>query len=87
MRIDSEADLANVRRKVSRLEHDDERLRDRLVSLLRNSSTAARIVCASEALAWDCYRLVAGLRFMREDGAVAEVRAAVRSRLTINTRG
>ena len=56
-------------RYAARRLHDDERLRDRVVSLLRNSSTVGRIICASEGLAWDAYRLAAGLRFRREDGA------------------
>jgi hypothetical protein len=38
------------------------------VSLLRNSSTVGRIVCASDDFAWTAYRIVAGIRFRREDG-------------------
>ena len=40
--VEREADLAKLRRYASPLEHDDERLRDRAVSLLRNSSTVGR---------------------------------------------
>jgi excisionase family DNA binding protein len=71
-KIETEDDLARVRGWVSR-QHDDERLLDRIVRLLRGGSAVARIACLTDALAWDAYRIVAGLRFRREDGpAVVE---------------
>jgi hypothetical protein len=68
MKIETEYDLSRVRGCVSRLAHDDERLLDRIVRLLRGGSTVARIACLTDALAWDAYRICAGLRFRREDG-------------------
>jgi hypothetical protein len=60
--------LSRLRHWVGRLAHDDERLSDRTVSLDRNGSTVGRIACASLDLAWDAYRIAAGIRFRREDG-------------------
>jgi hypothetical protein len=68
MKVETEADLGRLRHAVGRLRHDDERLRDRIVSLMRHGSIIGRIVCATEGLAWDAYRLVAGMRFRVEDG-------------------
>jgi hypothetical protein len=69
MNVSDPADLGKLRRYAARLAHDDERLLHRVVSLLRNSSTVARIICASDDLAFDALRLVAGLRFKRESAA------------------
>jgi hypothetical protein len=69
MNVSDAAALAKIRRAIGRLNHDDERLRDRVVSLLRNSSTVGCIVCTTEALAFDALRLVCGLRLKRENAA------------------
>jgi hypothetical protein len=73
MRIETERDLARIRGWVSRLRHDDERRLSLMVTLFRDGSPLARIACATEARAWDAYRLVAGLRFRREDGPAADL--------------
>ena len=69
MNVSDAADLARIRHWAGRHAHDDERLRARVVSLLRNSSTVGRIVCATEALAWDAYRICAGIRYRSEFAA------------------
>jgi hypothetical protein len=70
MRVENTTDLAKLRRMIAPLDADDERLTpDRVVSLLRNSSTVGRIVCATEALAWDAYRICAGVRYRNEFAA------------------
>jgi hypothetical protein len=71
MNVENVADLGKLR-AVSRLRHDDERLSQLIVTMLRDYLPVGRIICASEALAFDAYRLVAGLRFRREDTPVAE---------------
>jgi hypothetical protein len=73
MNVEADSDLAKVRGWVSRLRHDDERLLDRIVRLLRGGSTVARIACLTDALAWDAYRICAGLRFRREDSPAADL--------------
>jgi hypothetical protein len=46
-------------------------MNERLVS--RDGSIISRIACATEGLAWDCYRLVTGIRFRREDTPGADL--------------
>jgi hypothetical protein len=67
--IDDVAGLARLRHAVGRLDHHDERLSDRTVSLDRNGSTVARILCSTSALAWDALRIAAGIRYRVENGA------------------
>jgi hypothetical protein len=67
--VDTESDLGKLRRSVGPLRHDDERLRDRIVSLLRDGSIISRVICATEAPAWDRLRICAGMRFRRENQA------------------
>jgi hypothetical protein len=62
------AGLARIRHWAARHAHDDERLRDAVVTLHRNGATVGTIICADDALAWDCYRIAAGIRYRREDG-------------------
>jgi hypothetical protein len=70
MNVETIADLARLRHSVGRLvAHDDERLRDATVILTRNGATVGRIACASDALAWDAYRICAGIRYRQENGA------------------
>jgi hypothetical protein len=69
MKVETEADLGRLRHAVGRLGYDDERLRDRIVSLLRHGSIIGRIICATEGLAWNCYRICAGIRYRAENGA------------------
>jgi hypothetical protein len=66
--VSNAADLAQIRHWAARRAHDDERLRARIVTLHRNGATVGRIVCASDDLAWDAYRIAAGMRFRLEDG-------------------
>jgi hypothetical protein len=61
--------LSRLRHIVGRLDHDDERLRDAVATLHRSGDLVGRIICATSALAWDCYRLVAGIRFRRANEA------------------
>lgn len=68
MKVEAEADLGKIRHWAARHAHDDERLRARVVTLHRNGATVGRIVCASDDLAWGAYRIVAGMRYRREDG-------------------
>jgi hypothetical protein len=68
MNVADTADLAKLRHAVGRLDHDDERLRDAVVTLYRSGELVGRIVCASNDLAWTAYRIAAGIRFGVEDG-------------------
>jgi hypothetical protein len=63
------AGLARVRRWAGPRLHDDEQRSDRVVSLLKHGATVGLIICATAALAFDALRLVAGLRFRRENAA------------------
>jgi hypothetical protein len=79
MNVADVAGLARLRYAVGRFAHDDERLRDAVVTLLRSGATVGCITCATDALAWDAYRLVAGIRYRQENGAAwqtAEAEAA-----------
>jgi hypothetical protein len=69
MKVANQSDLAKLRHWVARHKYDDERLANMIVTLLSNGATVRRIVCASDDLAWDGYRIAAGLRFRLEDGA------------------
>jgi hypothetical protein len=67
--VSTEADLGKLRRYASRLEHDDERLRDAVVTLRRSGATVGRIDCATSDLAWTAYRICAGIRYRSEFAA------------------
>jgi hypothetical protein len=69
VKVEDIADLARIRHWAARHAYGDERLRDRVVSLLRNSSTVGRIVCATDELAFDALRICAGIRFRVENAA------------------
>ena len=62
MNVETIADLAKVRGWVSRLAHEDESLLGAVVRLLRCGSIIARIVCLTDALAWDALHICAGLQ-------------------------
>lgn len=66
MKIEDIAGLSRLRHIVGRLDHDDERSRDQTVMILRHNATIMRLVCSTAALAFDAYRICAGLRFRRE---------------------
>jgi len=66
MKVETEAGLAKLSHAVGRLGHDDERLRDAVVTLYRSGELVGRIVCASDDLAWDAYRICAGIRYRNE---------------------
>jgi hypothetical protein len=68
VKIETARDLAKLRGFAGRLAHDDEGLVGADVRLFRGRSTVARVICATESLAWDCVRICAGVRFRREDG-------------------
>jgi hypothetical protein len=69
MNVSDIADLARIRHAIGRLNHDDERLGARAVTLHRNGATVTLISCSSDALAFDALRLVCGLRLKRENAA------------------
>jgi hypothetical protein len=69
VKVETEADLGKLRRVIARHEHDDERLRARVVTIHRNGATVGSIICATDALAFDALRLVVGRRFKRENAA------------------
>jgi hypothetical protein len=69
LNVNDLAGLASLRHLVGRLLHDDEHLSGCIVSLYRNGSTVARILCSTSALAWDALRICAGIRFRVENGA------------------
>ena len=69
MKVETEADLAKLRRAVTPLRHDDERLASRIVTLLRDGSIISRIGCATETLAFDALRICAGIRYRAESVA------------------
>jgi hypothetical protein len=69
VKVEDIAGLSRLRHIVGRLDHDDELLRGVVVTLLRSGPTVIRIACATSTLAWDCYRICAGIRFRRENEA------------------
>jgi hypothetical protein len=68
MTVNDIAGLSRLRHWVGRLEHDDETSLDRVVTLYRSAGLVGRIICSMLDLAWDAYRICAGIRFRREDG-------------------
>lgn len=66
MKVETEADLAKLRRWAAPRLHDDERLADTTVTLLRGYRPLGSIQCATSDLSWTAYRLVAGIRYRRE---------------------
>jgi hypothetical protein len=68
VKVEDIAGLARIRHWAARHAHDDERLRDAVVTLRRNDATVGRIVCADDDLAFDALRICAGIRYRREDG-------------------
>ena len=63
--VAGESDLFRLRGLLFWRFHTDETREGRTVVVKRGLSTVARIDCATEALAWDCERIVAGIRFKR----------------------
>jgi hypothetical protein len=70
VKVETEADLAKLRHWAGPRLHDDERLLHRVVTLHRGYRPVGTIEAATDSLAWDAYRICAGIRFRREDGAV-----------------
>jgi hypothetical protein len=69
VKVSDTTDLARIRHWAARHAHDDERLRDAVVTLHRNGATVGAIICADDALAWDAYRICAGVRYRNEFAA------------------
>jgi hypothetical protein len=67
--IDDVKGLARLRHWVGRLDHDDERLSDRTVTLYSGAGLLGTIACASEALARTAEQICYGIRQRRENAA------------------
>jgi hypothetical protein len=63
--IITKADLFKLRGLVFWRYHTDEIRDGRTVVVKRGFATVARLECATEQLAWDAERLLAGIRFRR----------------------
>jgi hypothetical protein len=63
--IFSENDLGRLRGHIFWRFHTDEVRDGRSVLVMRGMSTVARLECATESLAWDAERILAGIRFKR----------------------
>jgi hypothetical protein len=63
------AGLGRIRRFVSRLDHDDERLSAATVILTRAGELVGRVLCASEALARTAEQICYGIRLRRSNAA------------------
>ncbi len=69
MKVEDVVGLSRLRHSVGRLNHDDERLLDQIVTVLRSGATVMRIICSNDDLAFDALRICTGIRFRRENAA------------------
>jgi len=63
------AGLFRIRRFVSRLDHNDEHLSDRTVSLHSGAGLVGTITCATDALARTAEQICYGVRLRRSNAA------------------
>jgi hypothetical protein len=69
MNVSDIASLSRIRHALARVYHDDERLLGAIVTVLRSGSTVMRIICSTDALAFDALRICCGIRLRRENAA------------------